>query len=271
MVNPFNKESSIYYRLTEDSYFHLDPATTPFMNLGWWPAERIVEAQKALTYNFLSHTKASWPHEIQSVLKLLEIGPGWGGSLNAVKSLFPDVEYHGLNSSESQINYARRMSDGQPNTYYHHGFDEDSTVLSDVHFNAMIGIESLLHIRNKDAFFSRQHARGIRHISLAEIVVEEKKIIEANNLFRPSLDHTFSTNEYIQTLSQAGYSDINFLDVSIHVFDGWEKALKAIDEETFKSNRRVLRQFVEAYSSINIFAKLGKIKYLFIIASSHEK
>ena len=270
MVNSFNKEASIYYRLTEDAYFHLDPDTTPFMNLGWWPAARIIDAQKSLTYNFLSHTKAEWPQEIQESLKLLEIGPGWGGSLDAINSLFPEVEYHGLNSSQSQINYARRMSEGRPNTYYHHGFAEDPNALSGVHLNAMIGIESLLHIRNKDAFFSRQHARGIRHVSLAEIVIEEKQILETNHLFRPSLEHTFSTNEYIHTLSEAGYSHINFLDVSNHIFDGWEKALKAIVDDNFKSNRRVLRQFVEAYSSINIFAKLGKIKYLFITGSSYE-
>jgi hypothetical protein len=270
MGNSFNKEASTYYRLTEDAYFHLDPATTPFMNLGWWPAARIVEAQKALTYKFLSHTKLAWPQEIRDNLKLLEIGPGWGGSLNAIKSLFPEVEYHGLNSSENQIKYARRMSEGQPNTYYHHGFAEDPTALLGLRLNAMIGIESLLHIRDKDDFFSRQLARGIRHVSLAEIVLEEKQIIDANHLFRPSLTHTFSTNEYIHTLNQAGYCDINLLDVSKHVFGGWENSLKTIDENSFKSNRKVLHQFIEAYSSINLFAKLGKIKYLFITASSYE-
>ena len=264
LKNLSNDDAGTYYRLTEDAYFHLDPVTTPFMNLGIWPAKNILVAQHDLVREVLAFAESSSAFRLGSKFTLLEIGPGWGGGQQVIRERWPDVVYHGLNCSKRQIEYAQIITEGSQNTHFHLGFAEDLESWPKVRIDMAIGIESVLHVTDKKLLYSRLRAHGVNQITLAEILVEDQAVVNSNPLFRPSLRNTASLDQYKSDFIAAGFHDVSHVDISTRVFPGWAEALAAVDPGKFKGNSRILRQFCSSYSKIAELAESGKIKYVLI-------
>lgn len=258
--NQAAEEAQGYYRLTESSYRYLDVNGTNFMNLGKWPSADIRTAQANLiraTLDLLS-TEDQMP-------RILELGPGWGGSRAIVEEKWPGCSYIAINSSAKQIEYSRQLNSDFESTYLQ-GYFEDLNSLVSQQFDIAIGIESLLHVEKKHQVLSEICNSGVSKLAFAEICTENLTEVLKNKLFNPSLKYLWSNENYTECLRNLGFNKVKIIDISEQVFSPWSRALNAIRLEDFMGHPRILRQFQFSYSALAELAKDFVVQYSLIVA-----
>lgn len=265
-----NIEAATYYRLTEDSYRSLELYTTPFMNLGLWPAASILDAQRQLVLQTLTIGRQTLSLDSTNVACILELGPGWGGSRPIIAQEFPSASYIAVNCSVRQIRQAEKLNAAVADTTYVHGFMEDLTQLSLPNPDLVLGVESVLHVKDKERLFKDLHIIGTRSVLLAEICAEDRSAVLAEPLFRPSLVNTRSVADYSRALTSSGFATPSILDISSQVFDGYAEALHSVHEASFAGNKRILRQFRQSYDHLAKLANNGSVRYVIIAAERNH-
>jgi hypothetical protein len=232
------------------------------MNLGLWPANNILEAQTNLTKKILQKL-----NEIKSNPRgILELGSGWGGSRSLIHDIFGKNEYFGLNCSEDQMAYAKMINAHIPNTKYINGYIENLCDLNITGCEALVAIESLLHVKDKERVLLNCRPIGIRYIAIADICIEDASLISAYPLFNPSLNYAWSSEKYLNHFKFSGYEDFEIVDITTQVFSGWSNALEKIEIQSFTGNRKVLKQFQKSYFYLYKLSEKKLVKYIIIIA-----
>lgn len=253
-----NSEALKYYRITEASYKHLDSDETPFMNLGLWPASGISHAQENLVRYVCQNLSE------KSVKRILELGPGWGGSRKILGEILPQSEYVGLNCSSEQIAFSSVLNSSVEKTKYVCDFFENLRNLQLSACDTVIAIESLLHVKEKNRVIDDCVGVGMKRFAFAEICIEDKNILAQFPLFRPSLSYTWTTAEYAQYFANEEYCAVKIEDISEKVFGGWSEALNQLDDATFRGNIRVLSQFRQSYLDLYKLSEQGLAKYIIL-------
>ena len=266
-----NAEAERYYQITEDSYLSLTDPLRPFMNLGDWQQltidQAISLAQLRLVQNTVHHALAEAPEIALMQGRLLEIGPGWGGSRSVLQEMLPGLGYVGLNCSARQVAYARELNRNIPRTHYDVGFIESLSESELTSFDVVFGIESFLHVKEKSSFFRFAAKAGVKAIVLAEICLEDENVYDEEPLFNPALRWTVSTDYYRQTLLEAGFSRVITTNIGSRVFDSWALALQLrLAAKDTNAHPRVLRDFVRSYESLAKFYREGRVSYPLIVA-----
>ena len=267
-----NAEAERYYQITEDSYLSLTDPLRPFMNLGDWHDLEINQpiplAQLRLAQTTVLHALAAFPEIGQMRGRILEIGPGWGGSRSVLHEMLPNFGYVGLNCSARQVAYAQELNRNIPRTHYDVGFIESMTGTDLQSFDMVFGIESFLHVKDKGSFFRLAAQAGVKTIVLAEICLEDERVYGEEPLFNPALRWTISSDFYRRTLREAGFSRVVITDIGSRVFDSWAQALQLrLAAKDTKAHPRVLRDFVRSYQSLAKFHREGRVSYPLIVAA----
>jgi hypothetical protein len=256
-----NREAQKYYALTEDAYRLLHQPETPYMNLGLWPAQDLLEAQAGLVRVTAESLASLVKGAVVEKPKILELGPGWGGSRSLLAAIFPDYAYQGLNLSEKQIAFAAAYNASVPDTNYIRGYFEDLDALPVVDCSLAFGVESILHVRDKWDLFRKMKQVGVRYFAFAEICLHQNH--KVRQYFQPALTYAFQQEEYEELLA-ANCQSFRIENLSSQVFQGWSDFLDRLNERTFPGNKRVLRQFQEGYREIARLASTGEVSYLIL-------
>lgn len=265
-MQSLNEDAVRYYRLTEEEYRLLARETTPFMNLGLWPAPSVVQAQERLAEELVRYAQPWIQARNHAPLSLMEGGSGWGGSRAVLAGFFPEARYCGINCSARQIAYAERLNQYYPQTRYVHGFMEELPRLGLPAADAFFALESVLHVRDKEQLLADLASLRIPVLALAEICLEDKNILDRYSLFNPSLRYTWSQADYERALSRSAYHDFEMQDLSGSVFAGWSEYLDSIEATEFQGRKKILEQFKASYAALAELAEAGQVRYLLIRA-----
>lgn len=247
-----------YYELTEDSYLFLCPQKSGHMNMGFWPATSLRDAQEQLVSRVLDfHTK----NMDQMPKAIVDAGSGWGGSRKIFDSKFTGTPYIGVNSSPKQLSHAIALNKGISNTLYRFANIHDVASIDICNADTLISIEAAFHFPKKEELFPKIAAAGIRHLTIADICVEDKEVVTKFPLLAPALENAWSSHEYEKAFVSAGFAKPIEFDASRFIFEGWAKFLEGIDVNAFQGRRRLLRQFQEGFFQMYELSQKGLLTY----------
>jgi hypothetical protein len=260
-------DAARYYRVTEGSFRALCPEASGHMNMGFWPAPGIREAQRALL-RFALDRAAGWCSASSLTPRgILDLGSGWGGSRAVFDEVFPNTPYVGVNVSAEQVAAARRATAHVPRTEYIVGRVEDREALPWGRVDLLFSIEAAFHFADKASLLRDAAARGIKLATLFEICVEEPSVA-ADPLLAPSLQNAWSLRRYEQAFAEAGFGSVSTVDVSAEVFPGFLEYLETLDERSYRGRRAVLDQLRRATRLIVSAAARREIRYLLLQAAT---
>jgi hypothetical protein len=252
--------STRYYVATEQPFRALCPERSGHMNMGYWPASSLKDAQRALVADAVmtcrKHTSGAF--------QVVDAGSGWGGSARVFKELIPGVRYTGVNSSLAQVQAARSASEDLVDVHYVH-----ADICSYVHempaADCLVSIEAAFHFEDK-----AQLLESLRHkveqINMLEICVEDPPAVRSRRLLKAALGDAWSVNQYVAHLHEAGFSGVEVHDVSGCTFEGFASYLAGLEPEHYLERAAMLRQFQAAFETLAHLAGSGAVRYVRLAA-----
>ena len=245
-----------YYAGTERAYLALCPQRSGHMNMGYWPASSLQEAQERLITDALAHCRQRTP----GLRSVIDAGSGWGGTARLLRSQLPDVRYTGVNVSAAQVQAA---------TARHAASAQVAYVCSDIRAHvaqmapadALLSVEAAFHFEDKAAWIHALRGK-VRSVTLLEICIEQPRLIERAPLLRSSLGAGWSLQRYLETFRDAGFRAPEVEDVSAKTFGGFAEYLRGWDCAGYDASRAVLRQFRRAFQQVAELARGGALRYM---------
>src|SRR5689334_13740315 len=134
-----------YYDGTEGPYRALCPERSGHMNMGYWPAGSLREAQARLVQETALHCRERCP----GLQSMVDAGSGWGGSARIFAGAFANLAYTGVNLSATQIEAARTANRDLEGVRY---VQQDITAFAETMapVDAFVSIEAAFHFERKE-------------------------------------------------------------------------------------------------------------------------
>jgi microcystin synthetase protein McyJ len=160
---------------------------------------------------------------IQNSRKILDVGFGFGIQDIFIANQYPHCEIHGVNIVENQIEEAKELvsENNLSNRIFLQKGDATQLDYDDETFDKVIAIESAFHFYTREVFFKEAY-RVLKKggaLCLAEGLpnfnkISDTKFIERSRFLGIPIENQYEISVYINKLKDAGFTNIEYLDVS---------------------------------------------------------
>lgn len=264
-VKNYQSLTDQYYRLTEQTYRSLHPDGTDLMNLGIWPAQNILEAQRKM-YSIISDLcfEVINKEDESNLDSVYELGCGWGGGISILDQKLNPKKFVGVNSSKNQIEHCKEKYKSDKFSFYF-GYYDSIKIQNTNEISLAVGVESLLHCGDRNAIFEMMARNNIKYIALAEILLIDDKA-KNHKFFNPALKFAANFDEYQKLFRSYGYELVIERDITKNVFLPWASALAELTSHLTGLQKKIKEQFIESYSELAKLGEQSAAKYVLFIA-----
>ncbi len=245
MDNSCIKNIEDLYERVEKRIKLYNPNCNYWLNLGYWEnTNKINKACEQLVIKLVDFCNLS------NGQLILDVGFGYGEQDILLSKLFPNNEIHGININVNQVNIAKDKIkfNGLENKVFLNYGDAVKCNYTNNFFDSIISIESAFHFQTRLDFFVESYRllkkNGV--LCLADCLTsnnsknEPSYIVNTQKMGIP-LENQYDIFEYKVYLEKAGFSKIEYIDISEYVIpyaaiertqlNGWrtQDILKEID------------------------------------------
>lgn len=243
-----------YFDFLIDSF---DPEYSDrFVHLGYWdqPNEAIENtpetfslAQKRLNEQFIQLAELS-DHQ-----KVLDVGCGFGGTLQSIDSQHNHMQLHGVNIDERQLEICSQLKPSDHNQYQWQKADACTLPYPDASFDRVISLEAMFHFSSRLAFLKEVY-RVLKPGGLfvaTDIVIDEKAaqqntpgfLLEASiaDGYGPWPDFWHTEGSHQELAKQCGLSVKQYVDATAQTLPSHHFTTPSQASEQYDSGNPAIR------------------------------